>query len=325
MRKSGRWPAITRWKLDPGLHHLTLERRPAPIEVAALVGRQPGPRLVFTAGVHGDEYEGVRALGELAQELSPDALHGTLLLVPVCNPEAFGAATRTSPLDGGNLNRSFPGRADGGPTERLAHLIMAELIRGADLLVDLHAGGTRYAFTTLAGYREMEGRVGADSRRAAWAFGLPHLWVMNPNPGVFSYEVCRAGVPALGVETTGTGGARAADIAALKGGLYGVLAAWGMLPGARPTPQPEPRRILRGAWTLCGATGLFRPRVALGERVRAGTLMAEILDIWSRPLSELRAENDGLVAAICHAGRVEAGDWAVWLMSESDAGEAGGV
>lgn len=304
---------------------MTLARTHEAIQVAALVGRHPGPRLVFTAGVHGDEYEGVRALGDLARELNSADLRGTLLIIPVCNPEAFAAASRTSPLDGGNLNRSFPGRPDGTPTERLAHLLMEEVVRGAALLVDLHAGGTRYAFMTLAGYREMDGRVGADSYRAAWAFGLPEVWVMNPNLGVFSYEACRAGVPALGVETTGTGGAREEDIATLKRGLYGVLEAWGLLGGAGVRPVPHQRRTLRGAWTLSEATGLFRPRVTLGQRVRAGDLMAEILDIWSKPQRELRADHDGVVAAICHAGRIAAGDWAVWLMSESDAAAPGGI
>lgn len=307
------------------MHRFPLTRDGAePIEVMVIAGRRPGPRLVFTAGVHGDEYEGVRALGELAAELPTLDLTGTVVLVPVANPEAFAAGTRTSPLDGGNLNRSFPGAAGGSPTERLAHLLMTQVITGADLLVDLHAGGTRYAFAPLAGFREWDGPVGAATYRAALAFGLPNLWVMNPNPGVFSYEVCRAGIPALGVEVTGTGGARAEDVALLKRGLYGVMAEWGALPAAGLV-FPGSRRVLRGSWTLAPATGLFRACAALGDEVEPGALLAEVLDPWGRPLAQIRADRPGVVAAVCHAGRVGEGDWAVWLMAASPIPESGGI
>lgn len=298
----------------------------APIEVLVVVGFHPGPRLVFTAGVHGDEFEGIRALGELAPKLSPQDIHGTVVLVPVANPEAVAAVSRTSPVDGGNLNRSFPGRADGTPTEQLAYLLMEQVIRGADLLVDLHAGGTRYAFDMLAGYREWEGPIGTATYRAAWAFGIPNLWVMNQNPGVFSYEVCRAGVPALGVEATGTGGARSEDVATLKRGLYGVMAAWGVLPAAQ-VPQPSsPRRVVRGGWTHSSESGLFRAHVRVGATVKQGDLVAEVVDYWSRPLEAFWAQRAGIIGAICHSGRINAGDWAVWLL-EVDAvtTEPGGV
>jgi uncharacterized protein len=317
---------MTPWHLDPGFHRLSLGReQAAPVEVAVVQGRRPGPRLLFTAGIHGDEYEGIRALGELAQELAEQDLQGTVTLVPVANPEAFVAATRTSPLDGGNLNRSFPGNPQGTPTQRLAHLLMTEVLAGADLLVDLHAGGTRYAFETLVGFREWDGPVGPATYRAAWAFGVPNLWVMNPNPGVFSYEVCRAGVPALGVETTGTGGARPADIAVLKQGLYRVLSAWGALPPRSEMQPQRPQRVLRGSWTFASATGLFRAHVSLGDEVAEGALLAEVLDAWSRPLAEIRAGGPGRVAAICHAGRISSGDWAVWLMESAPAPEPGGI
>lgn len=312
----GGWPAITRWVLDPGVHRFDLTRPDgAPIEVMAVVGRHKGPRLVFTAGVHGDEFEGIRALGELAQELVHREICGTVVLIPVSNPEAVAAGSRTSPLDGGNLNRTFPGRPDGTPTEQLAHLLMEQVIRGADLLVDLHAGGTHYAFEVLAGYRELEGPVGAATYRAARSLGLPNLWVMNPNPGVFSYEACRVGVPAVGVEVTGTGGCRERDVALIKRGLYGVLAEFGVLPGAVVPEPDESRRVLRGAWTHAPATGLFRAYVGLGDEVRQGALIAEVLDHWGRPTAALKAAHEGIVAAIRHTGWIHNGDWAVWLMS----------
>ena len=70
-------------------------------------GRLPGPTLVVSANVHGDEYEGVRAIFETFNSLDPGAMSGDLLAVPVVNVPAFWAGTRTSPLDDANLARIF--------------------------------------------------------------------------------------------------------------------------------------------------------------------------------------------------------------------------
>src|SRR4051794_27343226 len=79
------------------------------LPIVVLAGSAPRPRLVCVAGIHGDEPEGMLALMQLADELDPARINGELVLVPVANPPAFGAGTRTSPLDGIDLNRIFPG------------------------------------------------------------------------------------------------------------------------------------------------------------------------------------------------------------------------
>ena len=84
-----------------------------------------GPTALLTAGTHGDEYEGQIALLELAQELRQASeegrVEGRILLLPALNRPAVLAGRRNSPLDGSNLNRVFPGRAEGTPTEMIAH------------------------------------------------------------------------------------------------------------------------------------------------------------------------------------------------------------
>ena len=99
---------------EPGRkHRVSLVVRPDSPEldlpVLLVRGRNAGKTLVVFAGVHGDEYEGVRAILDLYEELDPDAMSGDFLAVPVANPPAFWAATRTSPLDEKNMARVFPG------------------------------------------------------------------------------------------------------------------------------------------------------------------------------------------------------------------------
>ena len=89
-----------------------------------VTGQRPGPTLVVTAAVHGDEYEGVEAIPQIFQQIAPADLRGKLVMVPICNMPAYEAATRSSPIDGLNLARVFPGDVNGTITQRIAYWII---------------------------------------------------------------------------------------------------------------------------------------------------------------------------------------------------------
>jgi predicted deacylase len=111
---------------------------PIPIVV---IRNGPGPTALLIAGSHGDEYEGQVALAKLARQIAAEDVRGRIVILPALNFPAVEAGRRLSPLDEGNLNRLFPGRADGSPTEMIAHYVSEILLPMADLVVDLHAGG----------------------------------------------------------------------------------------------------------------------------------------------------------------------------------------
>ena len=111
-----------------------------PIPALCIAG-EPGPTVLLTAGVHGDEYEGPAALMRLFEALSETDITGRLIILPQLNAPACRAGTRVSPLDGGNLNRLCPGSAEGTPTEQIAHLLCHVLFPVADAVIDLHSGG----------------------------------------------------------------------------------------------------------------------------------------------------------------------------------------
>src|SRR5439155_16084376 len=116
----------------------------------AVVKRGEGPTALLTGGNHGDEYEGPIALFELARVLTTAEVTGRVIIVPAMNYPAFRAGTRTSPIDGGNLNRSFPGRPDGTPTEKIADFFQRHLLPMADVVVDLHSRARTLAFVPFA-------------------------------------------------------------------------------------------------------------------------------------------------------------------------------
>ena len=285
---------------------------PLTIPVTTLKGVEPGPRLVVTAGVHGDEFEGVRAVADVCSELATEDLLGTLVLVPVVNVPAFNAGTRTSPLDGINLNRICPGDSSGTVSERLAHTLFTQVIAGADALVDLHSGGTRYVFVPQAGFYPMAGKIGAQSLALARAFGLELLWQLPGRQGVCSYAAMQAGIPAIGLEIGGNGRCEPAHVALAKQGLRGVLRQLGMLPhsaAAQPT-----QRVWRGDFTLCPVSGLFDPTVTLGSTVQAGDLLYRILDLKGQIMHAQRAAHAGLVSAMRVFAAIQAGEWDITVL-----------
>ena len=106
-----------------------------------------GKTALVTAGIHNAEYVGIQAAMELARELQPEMLQGTVVIVPLVNVSGFSRRTMSMVYeDGKNLNREFPGRADGTAAEQICHAVSAELLERADYYIDLHSGD---------GYEEM--------------------------------------------------------------------------------------------------------------------------------------------------------------------------
>src|SRR5262245_60194138 len=104
-------------------------------------GTSPGRVLALVAGVHGMEYVPIVALQRLRETVDPASLSGTIVMVHVANmPSFLGRTIYYSPVDGKNLNRVYPGKADGTLSERIADTITREIIARATHVVDLHCG-----------------------------------------------------------------------------------------------------------------------------------------------------------------------------------------
>ena len=116
-----------------------------PIPIAVIKGGE-GPSVLLTAGNHGDEYEGQIALLKLIRELQPEQVRGRVIILPRMNLPAAAAGRRTSPIDDGNLNRSFPGNPDGTVTQQIAYYVEHVLLPGCDYAFDFHSGGSSLTY-----------------------------------------------------------------------------------------------------------------------------------------------------------------------------------
>jgi predicted deacylase len=147
------------------------------IGVHLVAGAKPGPKIVAMATSHGNEYMQVAAFRRLVDELDPAQLTGDLVLIPVQNPVAFEMGSRGTWIDGlwgdsGNLNRLWPGRANGWLTERFTNAIATQVLPGSTVVMDLH-GPTR-DFHLTYGYLGA-GQKGDLSYDVARAFGQEML------------------------------------------------------------------------------------------------------------------------------------------------------
>jgi N-alpha-acetyl-L-2,4-diaminobutyrate deacetylase len=272
-------------------------------------GASPGRLVAVTAGIHGDEYEGPAALWDLARQLNPTDLRGTVMLIPVANPVAFRAGTRTHPHDGKNLARTFPGNLSGSPTERLA-AILFELLADADLLIDLHSGGVEYVFAPVAGFYGSAG-PGNASFDAASRFGLPMLWQLPPTPGVLSFELHRRGRVVCGCEYAGAGQLSAEGRAAFRAGVSACLAAWNV--GSEPVSTSPLPTAFAADWMLAECEGMFEALCHPGKVVAANEPLARITGRRGEVLQEFVAGQTGTILGVRSKASILRENWAVLL------------
>lgn len=285
------------------------------LPTSVLVGAAPGPHVLITGGVHGDEFEPMTAIRQLHQELAHEELHGRVTLAPVVNEPAFRRGQRTAE-DGLDLARVCPGDPAGSITHQVAQAL-SRLIREADYYIDLHTGGTRLQVQPLAGYMlHPDPDILTAQRRMARAFGLPLVWGTDWRLDGRSLSVARdARVPAIYCEYLGGGGCSAAGRAAYVRGCRQVLAELGLL-ATLPEPPPADAVVLVAEDDRPGAghmqvnlpapqDGFFEPAVAVGERVRAGQLFGTVVDTLGQRREPVRVPHDGWVIVLHTFARVE--------------------
>ncbi len=281
-----------------------------------------GPRALFTGGNHGDEYEGPLALHALARTLKPEEMSGTVIIIPSMNHPAFMNGTRVSPLDQGNMNRLFPGKPDGTPTEKIADFFQRTLLPMADLVLDFHSGGKTLDFLPFAASHVLDDKEQETRCRAARdAFDAPYSMEMREIDALGMYDDAaeQQGKTFVTTELGGGGTARPETIAIAKKGARNLLIHAGILDGA---PEVHGTIFLTQPDDACfhfvTSGGLLEYNIALGQNVATGDLIAEIWDVHhlGRAPEQIRANRPGLLAARHHPGLIQAGDCVAVLAVE---------
>jgi N-alpha-acetyl-L-2,4-diaminobutyrate deacetylase len=273
-----------------------------------------GPTALLTGGNHGDEYEGPIALLKLARSLEPAQVRGRVIIVPAMNYPAFRVGRRTSPIDAGNLNRIFPGRPDGGVSEKIADYFQRHLLPLADIVLDLHAGGRTLDFLPFAAAHELADKEQEACCVAAMqAFNAPYSMMLHEIDAVGMYDTAAEdmGKTFVTTELGGGGSASARSVRIAERGVRNLLIHAGILAGEIEL-QPTVRLAMPGdgAYVIAESEGVLEMCRDLGEQVATDEVVARIYPpdrTGAEPLA-YRARTSGLLVARHFPGLIKAGD-----------------
>lgn len=273
-----------------------------------------GPTALLTGANHGEEYEGPVALMDLAHTIDASRLSGRVIIVPAMNYPAFRAATRTSPIDRGNMNRSFPGRPEGTVTEKIADYFQRVLVPMADVVVDIHAGGKTLDFIPYAAvHRLPDAAQEARCIAAMQAFSAPYSMMMLEidTAGMYDNAVEDMGKIFVTTELGGGGSSSARSNGIARRGIHNVLVHAGILAG---TLEKAPSIMLDmpsdDCFSFAEHDGLFEICVDLGTTVRKGDVIAKVwpAERTGAAPNLYKSKMDGIVTARHFPGLIKMGD-----------------
>lgn len=291
----------------------------------AVLKNGDGPTALVTAGNHGDEYPGQVAVLRLMRELEAQAVRGRIILIPALNVPASKAATRLSPLDGKNLNRSFPGRADGTVTEMVAHYLTTVLFPLADLVIDMHTGGRGVDFLPCAHMHLVDDR---EQRRQmkdgtiAWGSDFAFLYADVAGTGLLPVEAERQGKIVITTEMGGGEPVPAAVHRLTQSGVRNVLTHFGLLEGRVQTREEQglpPTRWVQALdhedYRFVPESGIYENLVDLGAEVTAGQTVGQVhfLERPDRGAEPVVATRAGVLIATRGPSLVSQGDFAACI------------
>jgi hypothetical protein len=278
------------------------------LPVRVFHGRAAGPTIWISAALHGDEIGGVEIIRRVNGHLDPRRLRGTVLSVPIVNVHGFLTGDRYLP-DRRDLNRSFPGSANGSLASRVADSFMREIVARCEIGIDLHTGSDHR--TNLP---QIRGDLDdARTLELARAFGAALMLHAGVRDGSLRAAATEAGVTVLLYEG---GEAWRFDEDAIAAGTRGVLRVLAHLDMIEDDVAPAPREPVesrRSSWIRARRSGIALIAVELGQPVGRGEPLAVIHDSLGKRLSRVRAPFDGTVIGLTQHPLVLQGDALVHL------------
>ena len=243
--------------------------------IVVIRGRKPGPTLCLTAAIHGDELNGVEIVRRVLASVDERELAGTIIGAPIVNLLGFSRGSRYLP-DRRDLNRYFPGRAEGSLASRIAHAFFNDVVRHCERLVDFHTGS--FKRTNLPQLRA--NLKNEQVREFVERFGATAVLHKAGGRGTLRYAANAAGIPTVTFELGEPGtlqvdhvsfGVRALDTLLDKLGMVERFSLWS-------EPQPV---FYRSRWLRAYRGGILISNVRIGARVSVG----DVLGIVTNPLT----------------------------------------
>lgn len=276
----------------------------------------PGPHVLISAGVHGDEFEPMMAAYRLVGALHEKVTKGKVTIVPVVNNSAFGSGKRLG-QDNIDLARVCPGNLLGSVTEKAAFAI-SSLINTADYYIDLHNGGKLFNILPFAGYMLHDNKeILNKQREMAKSFSLPFIWGTSAESNGRTLSVARdANVPAIYIEHGGGTAFNTVAMQDLIAGCESLMVSLGMCAGKQQLATSSPC-IIEDDEKSSGylqvkmpspVDGIFIPMVKTGDSVKAGDCWGTVCNPITAVERKVNADKSGIVLFLRSYPKVLAGE-----------------
>ncbi|MEL7339131.1 MAG: M14 family metallopeptidase [Bacteroidota bacterium] len=292
----------------------------ADIPITVFHGAQQGPVLGITAGVHGYEYAPILAGQQLIDKLDPETLRGTIILVQIANLASFlGRSPYLNPLDGKNLNRVFPGAADGTITARIAYYLSENVIARCDYFIDMHSGDAPEDLRPYTAFYHHDSLVAISQkgREMAIHMGFDHVvrfdatkqdYAKPEFPSLYcSAEAFKRGIPAVDVECGKLGMIEEPLIEKIVMGVKSLMKHLEMIEGE---PLASAGVLLfEERFSLSSKhTGIFYPLKSSGDYVQKGMKLGYITDFFGQVVEEVYADQSGIILYMLGTPPVNVGE-----------------
>jgi len=283
------------------------------VDIPLLVvrGKRPGPVLMLTAALHGDEINGIPVMHHVVDKTDLNRLRGTVVCALVCNVPAFNRHMRRY-LDGEDLNRLFPGAPSGNASEQYAHRVFDKVVRHADFLVDLHTA-SRGRVNSLYARADM-----TDPMSARLAYLLrPQIIAHKPaNDMTLRGHAMGEGIPAVTLEVGNPSQFQPEFIRTSYLGVRRVMSELGMVKARNVVEGPPPILCDETYWRYTKGGGLLSVKPRLCAQLQKGQPLAILRNVFGDVVQEYAMPEDGVIvgksidpvgfsgAPIAHIGRV---------------------
>jgi len=299
----------TRLAWAPGIQIAGLSQ---PTPVLVVNGVNAGPTLCLTGAVHGDELNGIEIIRQTVYDLNPEKLSGQVVGIPIVNLPGFQQGSRYLP-DRRDLNRHFPGSADGSLADRIAYSLFENVIRHCNMLVDIHTGSLKR--TNLPQLRaDMNNPAVAEFTRGFDRMAVVHS---TGSPGMLRTAAVAEGIRTVTLEAGESHRIQQHQISAGVNSLTSLMERQGMISRMFVWGDPEPV-YYDSDWIRADHGGILFSEIELGAKVSEGEILGYVSDPITNAQHPIRATSNGRVIGMAVDQVVMAGFAAYHIGTEAE-------
>ncbi len=274
------------------------------IEIPVMVHRskKEGPVVLLSAGMHGNEVNGVEIIRRIIKEKIYNHIDkGTLILIPIINIYGFLHFRRTTP-DGKDLNRSFPGSQNGSLASMIAWAVTNKILPLVDMGIDFHTGGDMRT-----NYPQIRADMSFnENEELACAFGAPFVMNMPVLDSTFRKTAQKQGKSILVYEG---GESMRFDDFVIEQAIMGTKRYLNYLGMSKfEVSAPHYHHIHKTSWVRARSSGMFRSLVQYGEKVKKNQIIGIITDPYGEHEQKQKSPNAGFVIGLNNISIVNKGD-----------------